>query len=320
MQISRNRLGAAAGVVTLGGVALGLIGTGVGANFIQSAAGNAHISVGNLDCQLTSDSPYVTVGDGGHSAEVNLPEIESSAPSISTALVSVRDTGSTSTYVNWVTSTSGSIFGNHSVTPVVPNQDAVLTPGHTADYNLGFQWGTLTNSDEKHTGTVTYTANCTDNDVRSEVSFPSQDGGLAGWNSDGTISLTMPAGAAQDAGAIVQIAGQAATLPDSAPTFATDNYAAGSPRWYIQLHNGNYLFGYPTNSGLGSSNWSENAGSGPSVPQNSNTYVDWATVLKDFPGAQVDSIQIVMDQDQPNTTDTITSISYGGNQILGSLG
>jgi hypothetical protein len=36
----------------------------------------------------------------------------------------------------------------------------------------------------------------------------------------------------------------------SAPSFTTDNYSAGSPRFYITLSDGKSLWGYPSNAGL----------------------------------------------------------------------
>ena len=112
---------------------------------------------------------------------------------------------------------------------------------------------------------------------------------------------------ASGAAAIIQVTGQASSLPTTEPTFTTNQYDAGSPRWYIQLTNGKFLFGYPTNAGLTPGSWSEN---------NGNSYVPWSQVLTDEAGQSVTGVSIIMDGDQPATTDTISSIQYNGVNFL----
>jgi hypothetical protein len=305
MQFSKGKLGATVGILGMGGVALGLLGTGVGANFVQSLTGNATISVGHLGCEILPSSGVTVNGD---SATVSLPQINSSAPSSSTLPVTVADNGTTNTYINWVVSTSGHIFDTGVFSPVMQSENAVLSPNTSHTYNLGFQWGELSNADENQSGTVTYTVNCTDNPFPSALSPMGQDGGTAAWNPTGGLNLTIPANPAPDAAAIIDVTGQSSALPSTEPTFTTNNYAAGSPRWYIQLTNGKFLFGYPTNAGLTPGSWSEN---------NGNSYVPWSKVLTDEAGQSVTGVSIIMDGDQPATTNTISHIQYDGVNLLG---
>ena len=312
MQLTKEKLAAAAGIVCAGGLTLAAIGTGVGANFVKNVTGNANIKVGTLDCRLvnSSGSPYVTISNGGHTATVNLPEIESSAPGSSTAPVAVWNDGTMPMYVSWLTSTSGHIFDSNAVTAhQVANGDKVNV-GATQSYDLGFDWTALNNSDMGTSGTVTYTANCTD--TRANLALFEQDGGTAAWGSNGdSILLGMPANPGP-AGSGVQVLDTPATLPSTEPVFTTDNYNAGSPRWYIQFASGAYVFGYPTNSGLAPSNWEEKG------PGARTGYLSWSTVQGDYSADSVTGVYIVMDGDQSAITDTISYIQYDGNVLLGS--
>ena len=312
MQLTKNKMAATAGLFCAGGLSLAMIGTGVGANFVQRVTGNAHISVGTLACQLANPSgnPSVTISGDKLTATVNLPEIESSAAGSSTAPVVVKNTGTMPLYVNWETATSGSIFdsGAFSAHPVANGVE--LTKGSSQSYDLGFDWTALNNPDMGTSGTVTYTANCTD--TRSDLALYQQSGGTASWASDGsTILLGMPANPAGPAGAGIDVLGQSSTLPAMEPVFHTNNYAAGSPRWDIELSNGHSIIGYPSNANLSPGSW---------AVDNGNTYESWSAATSDpnVAGATVTGVAIRMDADQTNITDTISYIQYDGQVLLGS--
>ena len=83
------------------------------------------------------------------------------------------------------------------------------------------------------------------------------------------------------------------------PTFTTDNYAAGSPRYVIDLDNGDSLWGYPPN-------WDLNGSDFAWAIDNGNTYEPWSDVLSAEPGAKVTGVVVVADGDQESTTDVIT--------------
>lgn len=309
MRVTTKKLAATAGIVSAGGLSLGLIGSGVGANFVKAVTGNANISVGNLDCQLSPgpNASGVTISNDGHTATIDLAQIESSAPGSSTEPVVLTNTGTMPLYVNWETATSGSIFNSGAVSAHQVPEGVGLQANAAHTYDLGFDWTALSNADLGTSGTVTYTANCTD--TRADLALFQQDGGTAAWNSDGTgILLGIPANPQGGAAGGIQVLGQSTTLPTTEPTFTTDNYAAGSPRWYIQVGN-SYIFGYPSQSNLGASRWEEGG---------SNTYVPWSTILTDFAGQSVSSINILMDADQVNVTDTISQIQYNGHELLKS--
>ena len=88
--------------------------------------------------------------------------------------------------------------------------------------------------------------------------------------------------------------------------FTTDNYTAGSPRYYISLSNGHSLWGYPTQSGLNGTDmaWAIDNGS---------SYVSWSDVQASSVGAEtVTGAFVIADRDQTaQTTDQITDLTFG---------
>ncbi len=108
---------------------------------------------------------------------------------------------------------------------------------------------------------------------------------------------------------------QDAAAPGIEPSFTTDNYAAGSPRWVIELSNGKSLWGYPPNAHL------NGTGFGWTV-DNGNTYTSYAAAVSAAgAGATVTSAFIVADGDQAaGTHDTLTNVQYGGQILSGADG
>lgn len=143
-------------------------------------------------------------------------------------------------------------------------------------------------------------------------------GASALWNSAGNPVLTV--GTPSDTTfAKIQINSPPTTAPVDAPTFTTDNYAAGSPHWFIQFAAGDSLLGYPSNSGLGSANWQViPASSGPCAPvmhaPEHDTYTNsLAFIQVNGCGGNVTGAGIIADGDQAaGTSDTITDINYDG--------
>lgn len=96
----------------------------------------------------------------------------------------------------------------------------------------------------------------------------------------------------------------------SEPFFVTDHYAAGSPRWVIELNNSHSLWGYPPNSGLNGTDFAW-------AVDNGNTYTSYATAYATA-GAATSTIKdafIVEDGDQPSTTDTISGATFNGQPL-----
>lgn len=156
------------------------------------------------------------------------------------------------------------------------------------------------------------------------ISFASDPTSSAGWVGPGhsAFHLTIGNGPSSSVFAVAVLHHFASDLPSTGPTFTTDNYNSGSPRFYIALANNAYLFGYPSNSGLNGSDvaWSvNNCGS-----VNPNTYTSYAdakaAVLSNCStNHSVSAVQVIADGDQSaGTTDTITALQYDGITLTSS--
>jgi hypothetical protein len=94
-------------------------------------------------------------------------------------------------------------------------------------------------------------------------------------------------------------------LPE--PTFTTDTYAAGSPRYYLTLSDGHTLWGYPS---------PQVSGFGPPFGwaiDNGNTYVPWSDIQSGAEGsANVTGAYVIADGSQAPGTDKIGSLQFNG--------
>ncbi len=303
--------------VGAGALGLGLIGfgTGVGANFVDQATAKSNVSVGTFKCDLTSTDTGVTFSPNGHSATVTLAEIDSSSPGHETAPLTVNNDGTIPLVVNWTVSTSGALFtsGSGAMGYVPAAQNVHVAPGNAHTYNIGFQWGSLSNPDLGKSGTVTYTANCTEPGSATPlgISLFGQDGGIASWDATNQdVVLNLPAGSPASAGAGILVTHPGSSLPANQPALITDAYNAGSPRWVIEFSDHTYAFGYfPVSS---SSFWNL-PGSGANA-----TWGDVQTYASGH-SLTVASAFIVMDTDQaPPSTSHISCADYTGTPFFGT--
>lgn len=149
------------------------------------------------------------------------------------------------------------------------------------------------------------------------VSFFTQGGATAMWTSGHTgIQLFVPNPSSY---AIVVFHHFSSAPAPEAPSFTTDTYASGSPRWYIQFAavspapSGGYLFGYPAQY----PNWEVvNCATGDGV------YASYGLALAALetgcsdPSPTVTGVYIVADSSQGTpATDTLTSVQYGGTYV-----
>jgi hypothetical protein len=137
------------------------------------------------------------------------------------------------------------------------------------------------------------------------------DGSAAGWacGAGGPIGLTLGTDTSNTFAEIDLIDAGGTAISDltgTGPTFTTNNYAAGSPRYYITLDNGDSLWGYPANSELNGTDfaWAIN---------NGTTYQPWADVRSAESGTTVTGASVIADGDQDaGVTDKIGSLQFNG--------
>jgi hypothetical protein len=99
----------------------------------------------------------------------------------------------------------------------------------------------------------------------------------------------------------------------TAPTFTASTQYAGNPRWVIEFHNGDYLFGNPpAGANQSTLSWTLEP-AGKAEP-------DYATALKDAQAGgadnQVTAAFVVLDTGNPDVTVNLTNVTYDGNAVV----
>jgi hypothetical protein len=145
------------------------------------------------------------------------------------------------------------------------------------------------------------------------------DGSSAGWECQpgGPIALQVGTSADTDP---YQTFGQVAItnaggtpISMSEPSFATDNYASGSPRYVIDLSNGDLLNGLPPNPSLGNVGmvWQINYGWPPMSWSDVQTVEAGTTVVDAYVVA--DGSQLLLGDNPPNAApDNISDLTFKG--------
>ncbi|MGH3415025.1 MAG: hypothetical protein ACRDSS_01025, partial [Actinocrinis sp.] len=151
------------------------------------------------------------------------------------------------------------------------------------------------------------------------VTVSANDGGSAVVNAGGTISLTVGTPAATAYAQAVLTLPAGSVLPATAPAFTSDHFAAGSPRWVIELANGDQVFGNQSGTSQSgdpaAADWTDvNLVSGKSViTPATGTY---AAVLARESGQVVKSAYVVEDGDQAaGAVDVISAVQYDGQKL-----
>jgi hypothetical protein len=151
-----------------------------------------------------------------------------------------------------------------------------------------------------------------------QVTLSADGNGTAAFNSAGDPVLTLGSSGTYAQMKVSQPAGS--LVPSTEPSFVTDYYAAGSPRWVIQLANGDELESnqnnrasgwlYDTGSGWVCGNTTGGPGSGTC------TYANAVTAVDADGAVAVTSAFIVEDADQAaGTADTLTGVQYNGQYL-----
>jgi hypothetical protein len=97
------------------------------------------------------------------------------------------------------------------------------------------------------------------------------------------------------------------------PTFATDTFSGGSPRYEVDFSNGDYAFGYPSQQGWGTDSWALNCGHVGCVPMEQ---VSWGAIQTAEGSETVTDALVEADGGQsPGTTDVITAFTFNGHSL-----
>lgn len=209
-----------AGLLAAGGLTVGLIGGGVGAQFFDSVTAQEKIQVGTFECKIVAPSDGI-IAPNGKSVTYTAPTIMSSAAGSAPFSFTVQNTGSIPDMLTVSVSSVGAPFSIIGA----PFDPVPLGAGGTHTYNTGVAWGALTNANLGASGTVTWTVDC--GDVAGAVIFD---------NTPSVLPANLPsvgpeAYSYNEFGAQVQFAGTARKLTTATVTMSS--WACQSGSWNL---------------------------------------------------------------------------------------
>jgi hypothetical protein len=135
------------------------------------------------------------------------------------------------------------------------------------------------------------------------------DGAAAGWSgTPGWPPITLTTGSDPGTYAQFTIHDSNSLLVDdlAEPTFTTDTFTGGAPRYEIDFSNGDYAFGYPTQQGWDPDSWDLNCGHVGCLPM---SHVSWSAIKSAETGETV--TDALIDADFPaNATYNIIDFTF----------
>jgi hypothetical protein len=140
------------------------------------------------------------------------------------------------------------------------------------------------------------------------------DGATAGWQgAHGLSPITLTTGTDPGTYAQFTIHDSSSLLVDdlAEPTFTTDTFSGGAPRYEIDFGDGDYAFGYPAQQGWGTASWDLNCGQISCVPMSN---VTWSAIQGAETGQTV--TDALIDADFPaNATYNVTDFTFDGYSL-----
>ena len=144
-------------LLAAGGLAVGLIGGGVGAQFADQVTATQNFNVGTFSCIIT-DGGGGTVSADQKSVEFTSPSIMSSAAGTAPFHFTVQNSGQINAQLT--VSEAPALSSPWSYMPITPGASFPLAASVSQVIGVGVQWTPLSQSDTGTHGTVTYTVNC----------------------------------------------------------------------------------------------------------------------------------------------------------------
>jgi predicted ribosomally synthesized peptide with SipW-like signal peptide len=145
-----------AGLLVVGGLAVGLIGGGVGAQFTDQVKADQNISVGTFGCDIVAVNGATV--DPVKSVTYDAPTILNSAPGQLPFNFTVKNTG---TIPALITVTPTLLSSPWSVMGTLPLAQP-LAAGALYPVSTGVAWTVLSNADLGGAGSVVWTVSCVD--------------------------------------------------------------------------------------------------------------------------------------------------------------
>jgi hypothetical protein len=174
-----------AGLLMAFGLVIGLVGTGVGASFVDQVKATENIAVGTFGCEIT-DGDGTIAGDGS-TIDYNAPTITSSAAGNAPFTFTVRNFGSIDQQLTVTASAASGSLNSSKFTAMTlaPASPVALAAGASQVFNTGIEWTELNSSDLGDSGFIRWTVDCgevpaTQTVISSALNYSST--GWGGWS------------------------------------------------------------------------------------------------------------------------------------------
>lgn len=209
-----------AAALVVAGLIVGLLGSGIGASFIDSLTATENIEVGSFSCRIINPSDGTIAGDL-KSVSYDAPDINSSAAGSAPFSFTVQNNGSIDQLLTVSkTGQTGNLTSKFTDMPASPSPVS-LPAGGTVVITTGIQWTELDNTDLGRFGSMVWTINC-------------GEGGTAFGNVPDTVPSNLPSYGPEaygfnEWGAQLALAGTARNL--TAATVTMSSWACESGAW-----------------------------------------------------------------------------------------
>ena len=148
-----------AGLLMAFGLVIGLVGTGVGASFVDQVKATENIEVGTFGCEITAGDG--TIAPDGASIDHNAGTITSSAAGNAPFTFTVKNFGSIDQQLMVTASpATGSLSSKFTAMTLAPASPVALAAGASQVFTTGIEWTELDSSDLGDSGFIRWTVDC----------------------------------------------------------------------------------------------------------------------------------------------------------------
>ncbi len=146
-----------AGLLAALGLAVGMLGNGIGAAFTDQVTAAEYVNVGTFGCKITAATQGTIATDGKSLVYTVSSKIMSDLPGSRPFSFTVKNVGSIPMVLTVSQTALAAPFSSILADPVTP---VTLAGAETHAYDAGIGWAELGNADKNKTVSVTYTVGC----------------------------------------------------------------------------------------------------------------------------------------------------------------
>ena len=170
-----------AGLLMAFGLLIGLVGTGVGASFVDQVRATENIAVGTFGCEITDGDG--TIAPDGSAITYDAPTITSSAAGNAPFTFTVKNFGSIDQQLTITASAAtGSLnAAKFTAMTLAPASPVALAAGASQVFDTGIEWTELNSSDLGDSGFIRWTVDCEEAPATQTITGNVLNFGPTGW-------------------------------------------------------------------------------------------------------------------------------------------